>query len=114
MQARTKPTHPIIRPLSTLLAVREAIIVRPNRAIINRSWGPNWNANRARGGARNSSAMTLRMPPQKEEIADSTNASCGFPFSVIAYPSIAVAAAALVPGVLIKMAEMEPPNMEPQ
>jgi len=75
IQAKTRPTQPIIKPLSTLLAVKEAMMVRPKRAIMNLSWGPNWKAKRANGGAKNSRATTLRIPPQKEDIADSTRAS---------------------------------------
>ena len=84
MQATTRPTQPIIRPFSTSLVDRDAMMVRPNRAIMNFSWGPNWKANLARGGARKMRASTLTMPPQKEATDASTSAAWDLPLAVMA------------------------------
>ena len=114
MQAIRRPIQPIMSPLMMLLVEREAIIVRPNAAIKKRSCAPKLNAHLAMTGAKKSRARLPTIPPQKDDTADSTNASCARPYFVISKPSIAVAAAAAVPGVLIRIAEIDPPNIEPQ
>lgn len=66
------------------------------------------------GGARKNNAIAPAIPPQKDAMHASCNASPPRPFLVIGKPSIVVAAEAGVPGVLSRQAEILPPYVEPQ
>ena len=70
-------------------------------------------AARASIGAMKIRARALTMPPTKEAMVAMSKARRDSPRAVRAGPSSMVAAAAAVPGVRIRMAEMEPPYMEP-
>lgn len=69
----------------------------------------NFSAQLASTGERNISTIMLSVPPLKEENVAALNASPAFPCFVSSYPSMAVAAAAGVPGILSKIAVIEPP-----
>ena len=91
-----------------------AMIVRPKMPSQNFSADMNFSASCASSGEKKYSEMQLSRPPQKELQQAVASALPARPCSVIWYPSIAVAADAGVPGVWMRMAEIDPPKMAPQ
>ena len=84
-------------------------MVRPKTANITVSCVLNFKEKFASAGAIVRSAINPMIVPQKEAVADSIRASVPWPSRAIACPSHPVAAADGVPGVLTRIAEMEPP-----
>ena len=103
------PRSPEISPLTMFSPARLPIIDRPNTPIRQYSAGPNSSEIFASGSASNSSMTALKVPPIIEAIVHIPIAFRPSPRLVSANPSIAVAADAGVPGVLMREAVMEPP-----
>ncbi|KAF5033981.1 hypothetical protein DSECCO2_601000 [anaerobic digester metagenome] len=82
---------------------------RLNTAIRNDSAGPNFSTRRVTSGATVNNSTAPTIPPIKDDIVDRPSAISPLPCWAIGYPSNTVAPLAGVPGVLSKMAEMEPP-----
>jgi hypothetical protein len=89
------------------------ISVNPNKANQKYSVGPNISEILARGGANKAKQITPMIPPIKDEIQLIDIAKSPSPFLAIGYPSKVVATAEGVPGVLIKIADHDPPNIAP-
>lgn len=105
------PNPPEISPFVIDLVLAPAIIVNPNIDNQKYSAGPNFNASVANVGANKYKDIELRIPPIKEAMTAVPKAFPAFPFNVSSYPSIAVAAAAGVPGVRISIADIDPPKI---
>ncbi len=89
------------------------ITLRPKIASAKYSTGPNSSAKpEMRGDMKIMTAQPM-MPPMNDEKSDIAIALPAIPFLHIGYPSRIVAAAAGVPGVRIRIAEMAPPYMAP-
>ena len=108
------PNPPEISPFVIDFVLAPAIIVNPNIDSQKYSAGPNFNARVARVGANKYNEIELSIPPIKEAITAVPKAFPAFPCTVSSYPSIAVAAAAGVPGVRISIADIDPPKIAPQ
>jgi hypothetical protein len=67
----------------------------------------------ASGPAASASTSRPKSPPTKPDISEMPSASPPRPRRFISNPSITVAAAALVPGVRMRIAGMEPPYSAP-
>ena len=67
----------------------------------------------AKGGANNARHITPTIPPTNDDIQLIDIAKSPLPLLAIGYPSNVVATAEGVPGVLIKIADHEPPKMAP-
>ena len=67
----------------------------------------------AKGGANNARHITPTIPPTNDDIQLIDIAKSPLPLFAIGYPSNVVATADGVPGVLIKIADHEPPKMAP-
>ena len=104
---------PII-PFATFPFDTLAMIERPKIAMQKYSGGPNNLVIFAILGAANSNTNALNVPPTNDAYNAIVNAFSGLPFFVIGYPSRSVAAFAGVPGVLIRIAVIEPPYVPPQ
>jgi hypothetical protein len=85
------------------------IMLIPKKAKAKVSGALNFRAMLARVGAIKISIMPLIMPPPKEATVEIPKALPDSPLRVKGYPSKTVAAADGVPGVLIRIAVMEPP-----
>ena len=68
MVASMSPNKPDIRPLMTDLASKVAIMVIPKIATQNNSVDINLSDNAAKGGVKNISMKTPKIPPTKELI----------------------------------------------
>ena len=68
MVASMSPNKPDIRPLMTDFASKVAIIVIPKIATQNNSVDINLSDNAAKGGVKNISMKTPKIPPTKELI----------------------------------------------
>lgn len=65
-------------------------------------------------GAKKASMKTLHNPPRKEEVVARPMALPDSPLLDSGYPSFTVITAAIVPGMLTRMALIDPPYVEPQ
>ena len=90
-----------------------AMSVNENTAMAKYSYGPNFRAIVESGGARKISAKTLSKPPQNENTMPIPNAFPASPRLAIGDPSKQVATEEGVPGILIKIAEIRPPETPP-
>ena len=97
-----------------LLPLTEAITDSPNTARAKYSGAPKWMAILLICGAKNRRHNALTSPPKVDAARAMSRAFLVFPFFDRGYPSSRVAAAAFVPGVLIRIAVMEPPKFEPK
>ena len=86
-----------------------ATMVRPKIAREKKAGGPNCSATLAMGTERKMRMMVPTMPPVVFASRLAPSARPGSPFFVRAYPSMATATAAGVPGVLIAIAVIVPP-----
>jgi hypothetical protein len=89
------------------------ISVNPNKANQKYSVGPNINETLASGGAKRARHITPIIPPTNEDIQLIDIARSPSPFFANGYPSNVVATAEGVPGVLIKIADHDPPKIAP-
>ena len=103
------PTMPPIRPLMMLSPEILAMMLSPKNVMQKYSGGPKVCATRAMAGEAKRQISALTMPPKNEAYSAICSAFKDFPCNVMGYPSSVVAALAGVPGVLIKIAVMEPP-----
>ena len=108
--------RPIQAPIKDFILSPSAnveIKVRPKIANQKYSVGPNFNETLANGGANNAKHITPTNPPINDDIQLIDIAKSPFPFLAIGYPSNVVATAEGVPGVLINIADQEPPKIAP-
>ena len=96
-------------PLVRLLPETPAMMVIPNRQTIKYSAVPSIAEIFATWGPRNSSTRAEKIPPKVEAYRAIFSAALVRPCLDRGWPSIMVAAAWGVPGVLIRMAETDPP-----
>src|SRR4030042_928538 len=82
---------------------------RPNEANAKYSGAEKRRAKLARIGAKKAKHSAVKVPPTPEEIVAMPMALPASPFCAMGYPSKTVAAAAGVPGVLIRIEAMPPP-----
>ena len=80
----------------------------PRNATPVYSWAPNCRAKPARTGAAKTRTSTPKNPPSAEDRVAYPIARPASPLRAIRYPSNPVAMAEGVPGMLTRMAEMEP------
>jgi hypothetical protein len=109
------PMVAIARPsrVASVLRTKEAedraeTVVIPRSAKANISAGPKLSAMLARSGDRNISAKADIMPPKADPMIEARSARRARPARDSAKPSMVVAAAAAVPGMLRQMAVIEP------
>ena len=103
------PNAPAIKFLIGLPSPIDASIVKPKIANAKYSGWPNSYASWARIGAKKTRIITLKIPPTVLETVAIPKALPASPFWAKGYPSKQVAAAAGVPGVLIRTAVIAPP-----
>ena len=89
------------------------IKVKPNNASQKYSVGPNFNETLASGGAKRARHITPIIPPTNEDMQLIDIAKSPSPFFANGYPSNVVATAEGVPGVLIRIADHDPPKIAP-
>ena len=77
------------------------------------SGGPRWTASLLSGSAATESAITARMAPQNDEIAETLRAIPARPLRAIGYPSKAVTTDSDSPGTFMRMLVMRPPYAAP-
>ena len=106
---KRSPKHPDRSPFKSDLPEMLAIMLMPKKASANVSGALNFRAMFARIGEMTISKRPLIMPPPKEATVEIPKALPDSPLFVKGYPSKMVAAAEGVPGVLIRIAVMEPP-----
>jgi hypothetical protein len=111
--AMINPSKPDISPLRRFSDVKVTILANPITARIKYSAGPNFNANAANTGAMSNNIIVENTPPVKLATTETFRATPAFPILVSGYPSKAVVAAAGVPGVESKIAEIDPPYIAP-
>ncbi|MPM90509.1 hypothetical protein SDC9_137630 [bioreactor metagenome] len=109
MKERLIPSAPHSTPLAKLFPEMEAMMERPKTASKKNSGALNRRASFASCGEISHKASTLTTPPRKEETVEIPNARPLSPRLENSKPSSTVAAAAGVPGVLSRIAEMDPP-----
>ena len=107
------PRHAPINDLILSPSAKVEISVKPRTANQKYSVGPNINEILARGGANKAKQITPMIPPIKDERQLIDIAKSPSPFLANGYPSKVVATAEGVPGVLIKIADHDPPNIAP-
>ncbi len=108
-----RPKNAATNPLANDEPARLATTVSENITSIAYSGGPIFRAIRAMGMAENNSTRSLKLSPITEAVSAVVKAFFGFPWSVNGYPSNVVAAASGVPGVLRRIADMDPPYTLP-
>ena len=108
------PKQPLMIPFNRLSPLTEAITESPKIASAKYSGAPKFIAIFPIWGAKNNSQHALISPPTVDAVSAVLSAFPGNPFRQQGYPSKSVAAAAFVPGVLIKIALIEPPKLEPK
>ena len=108
-----KPRQAPINDLMLSPSANVEINVRPKIANQKYSVGPNFREMLAKGGANNARHITPTIPPTNDDIQLIDIAKSPLPLFAIGYPSNVVATADGVPGVLIKIADHEPPKMAP-
>jgi hypothetical protein len=107
--AMRRPIPPPTSPFRVERGDTAAMIVSPKAASQKYSGGPKLRLARARGGERKMRKATPMMPPKTEAMVAVTIARYASPFWAMGNPSKVVAIAEGVPGVLIRIAENEPP-----
>ena len=95
--------------MAKFLEQKLATTLSPNKPTAQYSAGPKLSATRAIRSARSMSSTQEMMPPAKEAMAAMDSASEALPCIASGFPSRSVAAEEGVPGVRIRIAEMEPP-----
>lgn len=106
---RKKPRIPEISPFSGCFLDMEAMMVIQNRAIRKYSREPNWRERRASGEAMKRRERLLNCPPTQEAMVTGAMARPASPRLAMGLPSSMVTQAEGVPGMLSRMAVMEPP-----
>ena len=109
----SKPRQAPINDFILSPSAKVEIKVRPKIANQKYSVGPNFREMLAKGGANNARHITPTIPPTNDDIQLIDIAKSPLPLLAIGYPSNVVATAEGVPGVLIKIADHEPPKMAP-
>jgi len=107
------PMTPLISPFTVEPGEMMAMMLSPIRVIPTYSSALNFKATLATRGAAKTSTMTLMNPPMAELTVDIPIASPARPCWLSGYPSRHVAMAEGVPGIFIRIAEMEPPYTAP-
>lgn len=112
--ATVNPRMPLIQPLSALpFEVRLPQIMMPNTASRKNSHEVNLRAKPVRTGVSVSTQTTLNSVPIIETVVARNIACPASPRLAIGKPSIAVAAEAGVPGMLSRIADWQPPEIDP-
>ena len=109
MVARNKPIVPASKPFNMLPRDTPAMQVSAMQISAKVSMGPNSRANCASCGAAKISTTAENSPPMVDAIVDQPMARSALPCCVIGKPSSIVAADCGVPGVLMRIAESDPP-----
>ena len=109
----TMPSAAEIRPLIRDLPARLAISVRAKIETEKYSAGPNFRAKFAITGETNTSTRMPKMVPRKENTVPTPSALYACPFFAIGLPSKQVATEAGVPGMLMRIAAIRPPDTAP-
>ena len=109
ISARKRPMTPIRSPLTMLSVETAAMQVSAMTISAKTSIEPKRTATRASCGAAAISSAQERSPPSTEAEVAQPSASPARPARAMGKPSSVVAAACGVPGVLMRMAEIEPP-----
>ena len=108
--------NPMQAPIKDFIlspSAKVEIKVKPKIASQKYSVGPNFKDTLAKGGANKARQITPTVPPTKEDMQLIDIARSPLPFFAIGYPSKVVATAEGVPGVLIKIADQDPPKIAP-
>lgn len=103
------PIRPAIRPFTIL--PRDTATTQASAIMVSakNSGGPNLSENVANGPAISIRTIAENVPPMNEASVAQPIARPGCPLMAMGYPSRAVAADCGVPGMLMRMAEIEPP-----
>jgi len=105
------PRIPEINAFTIEVWPKLQIRVIPSRTRAKSSGAPNLSAALAIKGEARARQTSPNIPPKKEEVTAVPSALPPIPFFVISCPSIAVADAEGVPGILRSIAEKDPPVM---
>jgi len=103
------PNIPEIKPFKIDFPETVIMMPRPKKAKAKNSGGPNFKAILAICGEQKVIIKALINPPKKDAMVAMPIAFPANPFLPITYPSNTVAAAEGVPGIPIKIAEIDPP-----
>ena len=109
----TMPNAAEIRPLTRDLPERLEISVREKMATAKYSAGPNFRAKSAMMGEMNTSTRMPNTVPRKENTVPTPSALYAWPFLARGLPSKQVATEAGVPGMLMRIAAIRPPDTAP-
>ena len=109
----SRPRHVAMRPRQGLPEAARLMMTRENSRIMLYSGGPMRRAMEATGAARNMSTRSLAVSAVTEANRAVLSALPLFPFFASGYPSNVVIMACGVPGMLNRMAGMEPPKLAP-
>src|SRR5690625_2891277 len=107
------PKTPAISPLLIELPAKLAINVSENKVTLKYSQGPNLIVSFASWGATKIKAAILNIVPMAENTIPTPIAFPASPFKAIGLPSKQVAIEEGVPGILSKIAEINPPEIPP-
>ncbi len=107
------PNTAIISARIMDLLPRKVRRVNPSTMREKYSGGPNFRAQRARGGPTIMSPMIPIVPPMKDPKADIPRAGPALPFRAMTYPSRQVTTDAASPGMFRRMEVVDPPYMAP-
>ena len=113
MMAISMPMTPASRPLAMFFSEEVTITTIPTNANRNISAGPNFSAIWALGLMISSAISAAITPPTQDAVNEIPSANVALPCCASGKPSMVVAPAPVVPGVLNKMAGMEPPYWHP-
>ena len=112
-KAMIRPRQPESSPLIMLVPARAAIIERAKRHTPKYSMAENFRVICATEGATNISTRKENRPPRKENTTPVPRALPASPFLAMGEPSKQVAMEEEVPGMLMRMAEIRPPEIPP-
>jgi hypothetical protein len=112
--AMARPNTSEMRPLTAESDTIDDVATKANRASAKNSAGPKFAEKSANLGARKTTTTEATIPPTKAPIAAVARACGARPDWAILCPSKVEAMADAWPGVFIRMAIVESPNMPPK
>ena len=112
--AKPRPRTRAARPLTAESETTEEVAMKAKIARAKNSAGPKFAEKSASAGARKTTRQAATMPPMKAPIAAVASACGARPSLAILWPSKVEAIADACPGVFIRMAMVESPNMPPK
>ncbi|CAB4931815.1 unannotated protein [freshwater metagenome] len=112
--AKVRPISSAVNPLRAESETTAEVAMKANTASARYSAGPKLVANDASVGAKNTTRVVATIPPMNAPMAEVAKACGALPFLAIRWPSNVPAMAVLLPGVFIRMPEMESPNRPPK